>query len=47
MVYSDTKYSPEEKMAMMPRYAFVPEVKTESALVDVNTAPGVAGTADT
>lgn len=41
MVYSDNEMSPEEKMAKMPRYAFVPEGKTESSLVDAAT--GVAG----
>jgi hypothetical protein len=46
MVYSDNELSPEEKMAMMPRYAFVPERKTESSLVDATTVPGVAGTVD-
>lgn len=25
MVYSDAEISPEERMAQMPRYAFVPE----------------------
>jgi hypothetical protein len=28
MVYSDNEISPEEKMALMPRYAFIPEGKT-------------------
>lgn len=46
MVYSDNDLSPEEKMAMMPRYAFVPEGKTETTLVDAATLPGVAGTVD-
>lgn len=46
MVYSDTEFSPEEKMAKMPRYAFVPEAKTETALVDAISTPGVAGTVD-
>ena len=44
MVYSDNDISPEEKMAMMPRYAFVPEGKTEAALVDAKMVPAVAGT---
>lgn len=30
MVYDDNEISPEEKMAMLPRYAFVPEGKTET-----------------
>ena len=46
MIYSDNDLSPEEKMAMMPRYAFVPEGKTETILVDAATVPGVAGTVD-
>ena len=46
MIYSDTELSPEERMAKMPRYAFVPQEKTETALVDVNAQPGVAGTVD-
>lgn len=46
MIYSDNDMSPEEKMAQMPRYAFVPDGKTESALVDAATIPGVAGTVD-
>lgn len=46
MIYSDNEISPEEKMAKMPRYAFVPDGKTESALVDAATVPGVAGTVD-
>lgn len=31
LVYSDNKTSPEEKMAQMPRYAFVPSGKEESS----------------
>jgi hypothetical protein len=46
MIYSDNELSPEEKMAMMPRYAFVPEGETESSLVDATTVPDVAGTVD-
>jgi hypothetical protein len=46
MIYSDNDLSPEEKMAMMPRYAFVPDGKTETSLVDAATVPGVAGTVD-
>lgn len=30
MVYSDNHTSPEEKLARMPRYAFVPVIKAES-----------------
>ncbi|RDL33348.1 Uncharacterized protein BP5553_08787 [Venustampulla echinocandica] len=43
MIYSDNEISPEEKMAMMPRYAFVPAAKAQSVLVDAATSPGVAG----
>jgi hypothetical protein len=46
MVYSDNELSPEERMAMMPRYAFVPDGKTESSLVEAASAPGVTGTVD-
>lgn len=46
MIYSDNEISSEEKMAMLPRYAFVPDGKAESTLVDANTVPGVAGTVD-
>lgn len=46
MIYSDNDMSPEEKMAKMPRYAFVPDGNTETSLVDAATVPGVAGTVD-
>lgn len=46
MIYSDNDLSPEERMAKMPRYAFVPDGKTESSLVEAATVPGVAGTVD-
>ena len=46
MIYSDNDMSPEEKMALMPRYAFVPEGKTETSLVDAATVPDMAGTVD-
>lgn len=46
MIYSDTEFSPEERMSKMPRYAFVPEEKTETVLVEVTTVPGVAGIVD-
>ncbi|OJD11868.1 hypothetical protein AJ78_07455 [Emergomyces pasteurianus Ep9510] len=42
MVYSDNEISPEEKMAQLPRYAFVPERKEETVLGDATTA-AVAG----
>ncbi|RFU33757.1 hypothetical protein B7463_g2549, partial [Scytalidium lignicola] len=46
MIYSDNEVSPEEKMAKLPRYAFVPEEKNETALYDITEQPGVAGTVD-
>ncbi len=46
MVYSDNEVSPEEKMAKMPRYAFVPDGKDETVLVDAIQAPAVAGVVD-
>jgi hypothetical protein len=46
MVYSDNEVSPEEKMAMMPRYAFVPDGKDEAVLVDATQVPAVAGVVD-
>jgi hypothetical protein len=35
MVYSDNEFSPEEKMAKLPRYAFVPDGKGNTALLEV------------
>ncbi|KAH8813044.1 hypothetical protein F5884DRAFT_321464 [Xylogone sp. PMI_703] len=46
MIYSDNEVSPEEKMAKLPRYAFVPEEQNETALYDITEQPGVAGTVD-
>ncbi|KAI9735757.1 MAG: hypothetical protein M1818_006365 [Claussenomyces sp. TS43310] len=46
MVYSDNEVSPEEKMAKMPRYAFVPDGKDDTALVDANQAPAIAAAVD-
>ncbi|PBP18801.1 RING-6 protein [Diplocarpon rosae] len=46
MMYSDNELSPEEKMAKMPRYAFVPDGKTESNIVDAASVSGAAGTVD-
>jgi hypothetical protein len=46
MIYSDNEVSPEEKLAKMPRYAFVPDGKDETVLVDATEAPGVAGVVD-
>jgi hypothetical protein len=34
MVYSDIELSPEERMAKMPRYAFVPDQNTEATVVE-------------
>ena len=42
LVYSDDKVSPEEKMANLPRYAFVPYKKEDIVLEDATTA-AVAG----
>ncbi|KAI1001526.1 hypothetical protein K3495_g6672 [Podosphaera aphanis] len=44
MIYSDNVLSPEERMARMPRYAFVPEGMTEPPSVDAITDPGIDGT---
>lgn len=38
LVYSDNETSPEEKMAQLPRYAFVPDGKGETVLGDATTA---------
>ncbi len=38
LIYSDDVMSPEEKMAKMPRYAFVPDRKPETVLGDATTA---------
>ncbi|KAL2063801.1 hypothetical protein VTL71DRAFT_5606 [Oculimacula yallundae] len=46
MIYSDNDLSPEERMAKMPRYAFVPEGKTEPSIVEVVTVPAMAVTVD-
>ena len=42
MIYSDNETSPEEKMATLPRYAFIPDGKEEVVLGDATTA-AVAG----
>lgn len=47
MVYSDNDVSPEEKLAKMSRYAFVPqEQKEKTILADATETPGVAGVVD-
>lgn len=38
LVYSDNEMSPEEKMAKLPRYAFVPDRKPETVLGEATTA---------
>ena len=38
LVYSDNETSPEEKMAKLPRYAFVPDQKPETVLGEATTA---------
>lgn len=38
LVYSNSEISPEEKMARLPRYAFVPDQKGETVLGDATTA---------
>ena len=38
LVYSDSEVSPEEKMARLPRYAFVPLHKQETVLAEASTA---------
>jgi hypothetical protein len=35
LVYSDNETSPEEKMAKLPRYAFDPDRRTETALQEL------------
>ncbi|KAL2365989.1 hypothetical protein RJZ56_000993 [Blastomyces dermatitidis] len=49
MVYSDNEISPEEKMAQLPRYAYVPERKEDTVLGDTTTAAvvGVNTASDT
>ena len=42
MIYSDNETSPEEKMAKLSRYAFVPDGKGETVLEDAASA-AVAG----
>lgn len=44
MVYSDNDVSPEEKMALMPRYAFVPEGEAEPASAVANAPVAAVGT---
>jgi hypothetical protein len=41
MVYDDLEVSPEEKMAMLPRYAFIPEGMTEPALAPTQAVAAV------
>ena len=44
MIYTDNEISPEEKMAGLARYAFVPERKSEISVVDATSL--VTGTVD-
>jgi hypothetical protein len=41
MVYSDNEISPEEKMARLPRYAFVPDGKDDEAPLEPSGPPAV------
>ncbi|KAL4929455.1 putative C2H2 finger domain protein [Aspergillus undulatus] len=43
LVYSDNETSPEEKMARLPRYAFVPDRRTDTTLEEL-PASAVVGT---
>ncbi|KAL4922750.1 hypothetical protein BDW62DRAFT_2565 [Aspergillus aurantiobrunneus] len=43
LVYSDNEISPEEKMARLPRYAFVPDRRTETTLEELPSS-AVVGT---
>ena len=43
LVYSDEQISPEEKMAGLSRYAFVPDRKPETVLQDANAASASTG----
>jgi hypothetical protein len=38
LVYSDNQTSPEEKMANLPRYAYVPDHRSETVLAEATTA---------
>lgn len=42
MIYTNNLLSPEEKMAMMPRYAFIPDGKSELKPVDTIEVSGNA-----
>ena len=45
MVLTDDDISPEEKMAQLPRYAYVPDGNGETVLGEATT-PAVAGVVD-
>jgi hypothetical protein len=45
MIYSDNEISPEEKMAKLSRYAFIPDRKDDTAVVEVIEG-AIAGTVD-
>ncbi|KHJ36154.1 putative c2h2 finger domain-containing protein [Erysiphe necator] len=46
MIYSDNELSPEEKMVMMPRYAFIPDEKSELTPMDTVLVSGDASIKD-
>lgn len=49
MVYNDDTLSPEEKMAQLPRYAYVPDQSTQTALSELpgNAIVGAIQESDT
>lgn len=47
LVYSDNEFSPEEKMAGLPRYAFVPNRQGETVLETLPSASVVGTIRDT
>ncbi|KAJ5788505.1 Zinc finger BED-type predicted [Penicillium paradoxum] len=46
LVYNDDTFSPEERMAQLPRYAFVPDKSAQTALADVPGNAIVGGIQD-
>ncbi|KAJ5964294.1 Zinc finger BED-type predicted [Penicillium vulpinum] len=49
MIYNDDTFSPEEKMAQLPRYAYVPDKSTQTALGEIpgNAIVGAIQDSDT
>ncbi|CAI7663866.1 unnamed protein product [Penicillium glandicola] len=49
MIYNDDTFSPEEKMAQLPRYAYVPDQSTQTALSELpgNAVVGAIQESDT